>query len=193
MKKRMKGITNWLLFAAVASLMLTTACGSGKTVENAPPQQPQSPGDSKTPTIAETLAKLEASGELPVLDRTESVKGTDANGDGIRDDIENYINSQADTAPQKSSLRQLHRAFSHAMTANASENLTEIESTGREIANAVQCMSRKYAPDVFNAKMKEIRKYTVNTRSRFDAYIAFNEKSNGFILRLPEGDSCEDK
>ena len=64
---------------------------------------PNVPDSTTTPpgSFKEAFSQLEARGELPVLDRTDTIAGIDANQNGVRDDIEAFINSLPDTPVQK--------------------------------------------------------------------------------------------
>ena len=72
----------WLcLSITVLALM---ACGGGKSPES-PTTSPAERG------IKEQLEELEKAGELPTLDRSTSIAGSDADRNGFRDDIDAYI------------------------------------------------------------------------------------------------------
>ena len=69
---------------------------------------PNVPDSTTTPpgSFKEAFSQLEARGELPVLDRTDTIAGIDANQNGVRDDIEAFINSLPDTPVQKKTTVQ---------------------------------------------------------------------------------------
>ena len=94
-----------LLSAALISSSMV-ACGG----PNVPDSTTTPPGNFK-----EAFAQLEARGELPVLDRTDTIAGIDANQNGVRDDIEAFINSLPDTPVQKKRLYNLQRALNNSM------------------------------------------------------------------------------
>lgn len=148
-------------------------------------------GDTTTP-VARALATLEASGQLPVLDRSALLLGTDANGNGVRDDIDTYIGRLPDTTVQKGALRQVAKAVADAMQAavgNASGSaLKDVDIT---IARAVRCIWSRYDASVASTKFSAIEKLMANTRSRFDAYDLFNVRMSGTSGRLPSGDTCD--
>jgi len=175
-------------------LMLFIACGGGGSSSgnpwNPPNNNPSNPpgGNPVTPpsgtTLSEALRELEESGEIPALDRSTTIQGVDANSDGVRDDIEQYIESLPDTPAQKSALRQVYKALSSAMQPISGTD------TAYKITNAVNCLADRY-PDDYYEKMNDIRKYTVNTKVRFDAYMEFNRNLYDSTVSLPEGNTCE--
>ena len=68
-----------------------------------PPAVDPNPVPAEPPlalSLKEQIAKLEKSGQVPTLDRTSSLLGIDANNNGVRDDIEAYINSLGFTPAQ---------------------------------------------------------------------------------------------
>jgi len=195
---------SWFTIACcilLATLSLT-ACGGGNSNSNNPPPdnnnpQPQPPpitpptNQEPDSALAEALRELEKSGAIPVLDRSGTIQGVDDNNDGVRDDIEEYIESLPDTPEQKSALRQMYKALSSAMLSGTGvDSPTETSDASRKIANAVNCLAEKY-PDDYYDKMNDIRKNTINTKIRFNAYAEYNEKLSGSILSLPEGNTCE--
>jgi hypothetical protein len=144
------------------------------------------------PTVSEALANLEASGVLPILDRSASLAGMDSDGDGVRDDVETYIASLPDTPAQKFALRQNSRAIRSAMLMGiANVDSMELRTTSTTLGNAVHCLWTTYGQGMANAKLNDIRKVTVNTPERFSAYMQYNNKVSGFATRLPKGDTCE--
>src|SRR5690554_8006694 len=64
------------------------ACGDNDSDTSKSASQPP-----ETPP-AVTLQSLEDSGEIPKLDRSASLPGTDTDTNGIRDDIDEYIRSE---------------------------------------------------------------------------------------------------
>jgi len=157
-------------------LLFTVACGDSK---------------SNTPTPGgEVLQELEESGAIPVLDRTATVPGVDANNDGVRDDIATYVASLPDAPTQKSALLQTHKAFVAALQAGLADSTTTAEGASLKMANAVNCLSVQY-PDGYDQRIREMRRNTVNTKKRFDAYMEYTKKIDGSVLTLPEGNTCE--
>ena len=52
-------------------------------------------------SVREALLKMDADGTAPKLNRDADVAGPDVDGNGVRDDLDAYINSLPDTEPQK--------------------------------------------------------------------------------------------
>jgi len=148
-------------------------------------------GGMPTPySFKEAFSKLEASGQLPVLDRSDSIAGLDANANGVRDDMERYIDSKPNSQPQKNSLKSLHRAFNKAMTVD-----TKDRNALREVANSINlsviCIHQTYPLEEASPAGREIEKLTVNTRGRYDAYMKFNSAMNGTVMKDVKGVKCD--
>ena len=142
--------------------------------------------------VAEALEALEASGAIPVLDRSVSIEGPDTDSDGVRDDVENYIESLPDTDAQKASLRQVSHAYTEAMRMGMGRpDTANLERMTEMIANAVNCIWETYGSDAAAGKVQDMTKIMVNTPERFDAYVQFDNLLGGFAITIPEGDTCE--
>lgn len=146
----------------------------------------------QTSTVAAALAQLEASGQIPILDRSASLTGPDTNNNGVRDDIDNYINSLPDTLAQKMALRQDARAITNAMLVGSQSNDEAVlRAATTQIGRSIHCIYLQYGSPVASKKASSIQKFVANTRLRFNAYIQFGAKISGTTARRPTGDSCE--
>lgn len=143
-----------------------------------------------TVPVAEALRVLDAAATNPVLDRTASLSGTDANSNGVRDDIDRYIDLRSDTAPQKQSLRMVSKAMTAAM-ASAPTDAIALRSAADALNMGVACLWKNYPPDVANKMTLEMRKVTINTKNRYDAYMRYNGLRAGSVIKLPKEVVCE--
>lgn len=96
----------FLMLAASALASFLVACSSNN---NSDTQNNQTPTTPQTPE-AQVLA-MEDSGEITKLDRTDSLLGTDSNNNGIRDDIDTYINQTFTNPKEQKAVRQLASAL----------------------------------------------------------------------------------
>jgi hypothetical protein len=143
-------------------------------------------------TVAGALAALEASGQLPKLDRSTSLAGPDVNGNGVRDDIDAYIDSLPDSAVQKQALRQTSRAIGTAIVAGpTTATPSALKTITVAIGRGVHCIWSRYDSSTAPNKVSQIEKVTANTRQRVDAYDQYNSKISGTSSRVPNGDSCD--
>lgn len=170
-----------LSLVVIAAGWALAACGGG--------------GSSSTPelkanSVNEALTKMEAANVTPALDHSASVAGTDANANGVRDDVDRYIDSKPDAANQKASLRMMSKALGTAMVATPSDSNQRRQATN-DLNNAVACIWSRYPADVADRMVQDMRKVTVNTRERYDAYMAYNAAMEGSVVKLPKEVSCD--
>ncbi len=142
--------------------------------------------------VPTALSQLEASGQIPILDRSRAISGPDNDHNGVRDDIDNYINRLPDSTAQKLALRQTARALGHALVAGSQQtDQTTLTNVMTEISRAAHCIWRQYDPASANKKGATIEKLMINTRARFNAYDQYSTKMSGTSSRAPIGDSCD--
>jgi hypothetical protein len=125
-----------------------------------------------------------------VLDRTTSLFGTDTNSNGVRDDIDSYIDSKPDTAPQKQSLRMLSRAMTAAIVSTPTDTAA-ITNASNALNMAMACIWKNYPSDVANKMSKEMEKVTVNTKGRNEAYLQHSRLTSGSVIKAPREVVCE--
>lgn len=177
----MKICTNSLgLFVAVPVFL--TACGGGGS---------QPPITTPPKTFQTTILDLESSGKLPALDRSASMAGPDANDNGIRDDVDAFINNQGYNAAQLKSAQQTARAIGKILIVNTN-NQDELRASDLNLQKSIKCVFSKFS-DVNQsaAAIKNIQKITANTKARVEAYIKYQIAMDGKVLASPQGDTCE--
>lgn len=187
--------TNMLnYFPGLALVMIIAAgCGSGNSGASSDPTN-ASPGrfpSSSSQTVASALLVLEDSGQIPKLDTSDSLAGTDDDGNGVRDDVDSYIDSLPDSSIQKGALRQISKAYTIALLAGSSEDSTELRNTSVKLMNAVHCLWSIYDASVASDRLGDIRKVNVNTVERFKAFMEFGRRVSGWSVRLPREGTCD--
>jgi len=107
-------------------------------------------------------------------------------GTEVCDDVGTYIESLPDTPSQKLALRQISRALRSAMLLGiANVDSTELRTMSTTLGNAVHCLWTAYGQGA-NGKLNDMRKVTLNTPERFDAYMQYSNKVSGFVMHLPK-------
>ena len=140
--------------------------------------------------FGEAFTRLENAGKLPILDRSDSLAGPDINANGVRDDIERYIDGKPDTQSQKNSLKALSRSLSRAMTVDTRDP-NALRGVANSINLAVICIHETYPSDKASPMVHEFEKLTVNTRARYSAYMKFNSAMNGSVMKDVKGVKCD--
>ena len=179
--------TQHLLALALTTFALTACGGSDKS---ASPGAPSTSGP--TPTPAAQLQALEASGELPKLDRSSSIKGPDTDNNGIRDDIDAWIAAQPITEAQKKAAQQMAKVQQAKLLVDLS-NEAALQSLGDQSMRAVSCIVDSFEPEFQKgSEMRgQLESMMANTKERAKQYIAYNRAVSGSSGRLPKGNTCE--
>ncbi len=180
MNSPQKTLTLWLAVAAL------TACGGSER------STPASPSTDTSTTLGAQIQALEASEQLPKLDRSTDIKGPDTNNNGIRDDIDAWIAAQPITDPQKNAAQQMARVQQATLVADLNDK-SALQALGERTAAAVVCMSDVFAPERQAGRDlgNQIEAITANTKERAKQYIAYNRAVSGSTGRLPQGNTCE--
>ena len=179
--------TQHLLALALTTFALTACGGSDKS---ASPGAPSTSGP--TPTPAAQIQALEASGELPKLDRSSSIKGPDTDNNGIRDDIDAWIAAQPITEAQKKAAQQMAKVQQAKLLVDLS-NEAALQSLGDQSMRAVSCIVDSFEPEFQKgSEMRgQLESMMANTKERAKQYIAYNRAVSGSSGRLPKGNTCE--
>lgn len=139
-----------------------------------------------------TVESLERNGKLILLDRTTDITGMDLDKNGVRDDIDRWVQSQPFSTDQKKAATQLAVAIQSSLVVDISNDiaLRAVQTASRE---AVTCIFARFPTDAQPNPSKVIhslQKYTVNTRERVMVYLAYNHALNGSVNKIPPGDNC---
>ncbi len=186
----MKGNSEMKTPQKVLALSLAVAALTGCGGSDKP--TPPAPTADTSPNLGAQIQALEASGQLPKLDRSTDIKGPDTDNNGIRDDIDAWIAAQPITDAQKKATQQIAKVQQAKLLVDLSDQ-TSLQALGEKTAAAVVCMSDSFAPhrqagrDLGN----QIEAITANTKERTKQYIAYNRARSGSVTELPSGNTCE--
>ncbi len=184
-------ISKFKITMTCAALALTlVGCGGGNTE---PPPETSQPADS----LGGRITALENSGLLPRLDRSDGLLGSDSDGNGIRDDIDRYIDSLGVQPKNKAAARQLARANQAVMVlvqAGQLGNAMKVKEVNQLGTRAINCLFDRMdsrTPEGWKIS-RALESMTYNTKSRAIAYAKFNQALSGTTWALPDGDTCEE-
>ena len=188
MKMLHKSSWKLLLISAVVILAGCSGGGGGGSAggSSVPPPTDQTP--------KEKIATLETTGAIPKLDRSTTISGTDANANGIRDDIDAYITSNYSEAPQKAAAIQTAKAIQATLFVDTT-NINAVKEAKIRASKAIHCIYFKFDGSN-NGKQpaqvsQEIISLTTNTKERLNAYLKYSKALDGTSWAMPEGDTCE--
>jgi len=140
---------------------------------------------------ATAIRATESSGAYPKLDRSVDVPGPDANGNGVRDDIEAWVNAQPVAASQKKALLQKAKSLQRTLIV-ALDDKNALQTAGEGLASSSQCGLLQF-PEYsdFSKYAGKIEAMTANTRQRAERYMKYNAARSGSSTTNPRGDTCE--
>ena len=170
----------------VTSLVgILAGCGGGSS---------SGTGADTAKTPKEQVVALETSGAIPKLDRGNTLVGTDANANGVRDDVEAILTSNYTSKIQLAAAMQTAKAMQNALTVDTTD-IPAVKVVDREISRGINCIYSKF-DGANNSKQpaqvaQELEAITANTKQRLLAYLQFNKALDGTSSALPEGDTCE--
>jgi hypothetical protein len=176
-----------VLFAAI--LCTITACGGGGSAASGTTGG-SGTGTGTGETALQTLDRMQAQGLLPTLDVSTTISGTDADGNGVRDDIDRFIAAQSDTPTKKAALAQLAKSLQTTLTVDPSDRVA-LTSASSSVTRSVACIWSAYGRTQASAKVTTLEELTANTQQRFAAYDAYNAALNGTATTLPKGVVCD--
>lgn len=167
-----KKIAASLRVMAMGLTIFLTACGGGKS--------PDKPSNSAEPTVkAPHIA----------LDEGTDVHGTDADHNGIRDDIDSFIDISGETPARQAALRQLSASLHQAVTTDVAQTVA-LKITAGQVNLAIACMWDRFDVHQVSAHVTRMEALTANTKERSRAYEAYNQAVSGMSFSLPKGNGC---
>ena len=130
-----------------------------------------------------------ASGALPTLDVTGSVTGTDADNNGVRDDIDAIIAKQGDSSGQRAALTQFAQSVQATLTLDVT-NQAAVTTVATGVRKAIACLFTRYDASTAGGRANWLQEISINTMPRLQAYDRFNVAMNGSVTALETGAVC---
>lgn len=168
-------------------------------VKHKKPSKPR-PNDCKEDIVippsngASIIAGLENSGDIPKLERTNTLAGIDNNKNGIRDDIDTYIQKNYSQLEQRKAVEQFAKAMQLTLLTDLTDTVN-LKKAGIQSGKAIDCIFIKFKMNSIDKNpsivSSEIQSITTNTKSRLLAYLAYAKGLDGTVFTLSNGDICE--
>ncbi|PZO12768.1 MAG: hypothetical protein DCF26_18220 [Burkholderiales bacterium] len=135
---------------------------------------------------------MEASGQLPKLDRSVDIRGPDNDNNGIRDDIDAWIATQPISDEQKRAARQMARVQQSKILADLNDKAA-LQALGDRSMAGVKCLRLSFMPEYQKGYDlgSQLEAMMANTKARTKQYIAYNRARSGSVTELPSGTTCE--
>ncbi|MFV5489973.1 hypothetical protein [Acinetobacter sp. ASP199] len=132
-----------------------------------------------------------AQGQLPKLNRDQDLAGPDLNQNGIRDDIDAYIQQTFHQHEQRKAVQQ-YALHSQAVLLVDKTDMIRVRRLNFEIARAISCIYDVFPVENFVAAnvVKSIGAITSNTKQRFREKLEFSKALDGTSMTMPRDDYC---
>lgn len=172
-----------LVISLLLFVWMLTACGNDSD-----------DSEHKELTPAQKIEKMEDSGELPKLERTNTVNGIDADKNGIRDDIDAYIKKTYPSKAQQQAVNQYAKGLQASLLVDKKDKIA-LKAVTNEKARAISCISTQVpngnSPNG-DRVVKEILSMSTNTKQRLKKYLELDQALDGTVISLPSGDVCDE-
>lgn len=144
---------------------------------------------STPPSTAGNLAQLQAA---DLLDRSSSIAGPDLDSDGVRDDINRWINKQSFNEKQKEAVTKMARTMQEMLLVDSADKEAARAAAERDSA-AMDCVRVAFElkSPVPRQLAFQIEAMTANTRERAQRYIQYNAALNGMAFDMPSKPTCD--
>lgn len=129
----------------------------------------------------------------PSMGQYSELTGLDLNDDGIRDDVDQFIQSSYSRTAEVAAARQFARAVQAAVSAGSDQpQMSRLISI--QISRAVNCVYVSFAGAGVNTQpgkvIEQVRSLTTNTKQRLGSYLAFAKSQDDTAHELPRGATC---
>jgi hypothetical protein len=125
------------------------------------------------------------------LDTSSDVAGPDANHDGIRDDIETWIDQESDDELSAHAARQLAKAVQQILVVDLNDQ-DALKLAAREHTIVSSCSVDVYR-DIRRAEqlIDRVQNYTVNTPARQQAFNQYHAALQNSHFYIPTTQDCD--
>lgn len=168
------------------SALILSACSHGEFTASKQAEE----------SLQKIIADMDASGEYPILDRTDTLGGIDADNNGVRDDIDRIIASKSYAEKQRKAVEQSVRVIRRTLTEDLSPG-ARLDKLQLDTTRASLCMRDLFKDDKINAPNGGIRLYIeykslhLSTRKRYLRYREFSDTFNGKVISFRIRDYCD--
>jgi len=136
----------------------------------------------------EKIQELEDNGTIPKLNRDNTLTGEDNNSNGIRDDIDRYIDEHYMDPKKHAAVVQEAKALQKILLVDKT-NIDKVKEVSREVARAIECIFNRF--ELTKVPFDNISAITFNTKIRLLEDLKFSQALDGTVSSGLEGDTCE--
>ena len=147
--------------------------------------------NAPTQSISQQIKALEVSGMLPKLDVAKDIKGSDQNQNGVRDDIEAWIETQPMTDVQKRAATQKAIVLQKELVVDLHDKVA-VQAVADESMHAKKCLVDAYnknLDEAFNLSRK-MDAMNTSTKERLIRSMKFSAAMSGMSVEIPKNYTC---
>jgi hypothetical protein len=152
-------------------------------------------GNCTPPTWGSVLRALEQAGEIPTLERSGTLEGIDNNDNGVRDDIEAFIDANYTSTGQRTAALASAMHLQEALLAGSIGDVDVAVAISKDLSRSLNCLVKHFPGPPTTRPLQrvvtELEGITANTKQRTVAYLDFNELLDGTTGLAPKGEYCE--
>tara|TARA_Y100001968_G_scaffold264332_1_gene253169 strand:+ start:456 stop:1067 length:612 start_codon:yes stop_codon:yes gene_type:complete len=141
-------------------------------------------------TLDHLVEIMEAQGDHPILDRSETLAGQDVNANGIRDDIDGFLTAMNATAKERKAAVSVAQSLQAIQATHLTKDSAEALSQASAVVDA--CLVKAYGADAAFVLFKRLEAYTANTKARAYQYNDYNALRDGQVGRLLKDPDCHE-
>lgn len=134
---------------------------------------------------------MQARGKLPKIDVSKDIKGSDQNQNGVRDDIEAWIETQPMTDVQKRAATQKAIVLQKELVVDLHDKVA-VQAVADESMHAKKCLVDAYnknLDEAFNLSRK-MDAMNTSTKERLIRSMKFSAAMSGMSVEIPKNYTC---
>lgn len=182
-------------FLLLSALMLTACAKDAPTKDNATTATKEQPAQSATATAPSPTTTDTPSPARPAITNESydpaELLGKDDNKDGIRDEVEAYIETLEMSDLQRESARYTAKVLQDTVLIDLTDDAA-LQKSSEQLMGSIGCMALRFSsPDDTESLIESLDVETFNTPERFDAYMNYNAAQDGSIAPEVTGNPCD--
>ena len=162
-----------------------SACGGQSTQDINSDQTTQA-----QTTLDHLVAIMDAQGDHPILDRSETLVGQDGNANGIRDDIDGFLAAMNASEEERRAAVAIAQSLQAIQSTHLTKDSAEVLSQSSAVVDA--CLIKAFGADAAFVLFKRLEAYTANTKARAYQYNDYNRLRDGQVGRLLKAPDCHE-
>jgi hypothetical protein len=125
-------------------------------------------------------------------EKDTTLQGDDVDMNGVRDDVDGYIETLEADATKVAALKAFAREQTQIMLLSAVKSPTQAAAIGQQVrvVKAIDCLAASYARDRRQPLIRSIDDALLNNGMRWRAYLAVDKLLSGTVLPSP-GNGCD--